>query len=90
MTIRKQLLQKIRSSSDEILTETLDFLKFLKTKQSEKSSPQNTTSSTGKSLLQHIENLGNWSGEDLEESLRSVKETRSPAKFNLDNPFNEN
>lgn len=89
MTIRKQLLQEITSSSDEILFETLDFLKFLKNKQSEEPSAQTATASTGKSLLQHIKNLGSWSGEDLEESLHSVKETRSQAKFDLENPFDE-
>jgi len=90
MTIKQQLLQEITSSSDEILAETLDFLKFLKNRKSEESLQQTATTSTGKSLLQHIENLGSWSGADLEESLQSVKETHSPAKFDLDNPFDEN
>ena len=89
MKIRQQLWQEITSSNDEILAETLNFLKFLKNKQSEQASSPSPTTSTGKSLLQHLENLPNWSGNDLEESRQSVKETRSSAKFDLDNPFDE-
>ncbi|WP_442945293.1 DUF2281 domain-containing protein [Nostoc sp.] len=33
MTVKKLLLQKIESSPDSLLEETLDFLYFLKTKQ---------------------------------------------------------
>ena len=37
MTIKKQLWEEIESSSDELLLETLDFLQYLKTKNSNKS-----------------------------------------------------
>ena len=33
MTIKEQLLQEIQSSSDSLLEQTLDFLRFLKTKE---------------------------------------------------------
>ena len=33
MSIKEKLLQEIESSSDSLLEETLDFLRFLKTKQ---------------------------------------------------------
>ncbi|BAZ23077.1 hypothetical protein NIES4073_39650 [Kalymmatonema gypsitolerans NIES-4073] len=33
MTIKQQLLQEIESTPDTILAETLDFLRFLKTKE---------------------------------------------------------
>lgn len=41
MTIKEQLLQEIESTPDTLLAETLDFLRFLKTKQ-KKSEKQST------------------------------------------------
>ncbi len=35
MTIKEQLLQEIQSSSDNLLEQTLDFLRFLKAKEKE-------------------------------------------------------
>ena len=37
MTIKKQLLEEIESTPDTLLTQTLDFLRFLKTKQDSES-----------------------------------------------------
>ena len=95
MTIKEQLLQEIESSPDTILAETLDFLRFLKTKETptppQPSIPESATykrvNSTGRSLLEHLKTIGKWEGDDLEECLRLVYATRGKAKFDYDNPF---
>ncbi len=95
MTIKEQLLQEIESTSDTILAEILDFLRFLKTKQTSTSSKLEVekyithapVNSTGKSLLEHLKNIGQWEGDDLEECLQLVIATRGKAKFDYDNPF---
>ena len=91
MTIKEQLLQEIKSSSDNLLEQTLDFLRFLKTKEKEnlKTHEEKLISSTGKNLVKHLKEIGAWSGDDLEECLKTVKETRSRARFDTSNPFDE-
>ncbi|MEY2832745.1 MAG: hypothetical protein RLZZ574_2003 [Cyanobacteriota bacterium] len=90
MTIKKQLFQEIESTPEELLEETLDFLRFLKTKQNlEKPKAtefqQSYRPASGRSILRHA---GKWSGNDLEECLRAVYATRGKAKFDYDlNPF---
>ncbi len=91
MTIKEQLLQEIQSSSDNLLEQTLDFLRFLKTKEKEnvKTDEDKLISSTGKNLVEHLKKIGAWSGDDLEECLKTVTETRSKARFDTSNPFDE-
>ena len=91
MTIKEQLLQEIQSSSDNLLEQTLDFLRFLKTKEKEnvKIDEEKLISSTGKNLVEHLKEIGAWSGDDLEECLKTVKETRIRARFDPSNPFDE-
>ncbi len=89
MTIKEQLWQEIESSSDELLSETLDFLKYLKTKKTIKPESKQLGTSTGKSLLKHLKTLDNWKGDDLEECYQTIRETRSQAKFDNFNPFDE-
>jgi hypothetical protein len=60
MTIKKQLWQEIESSSDEFLSETLFFLQDIKTKNTE---PKKLVT-TKKSLLEHLQTLNYWSGDD--------------------------
>jgi hypothetical protein len=88
MTIKEQLLQEIESTPDKILAETLDFLRFLKTKETP-TPPQPEEELTyrpasGRSILRHA---GTWEGEDFEECLQSVYATRGKAKFDDENPF---
>lgn len=95
MTIKELLLIEIESSPDTILAETLDFLRFLKTKETQTQTPpevaESTThtevNSTGRSLLEHLKTIGKWSGDDLQECLELVYATRGKAKFDYDNPF---
>lgn len=87
MTIKELLLQEIESSSDTILAETLDFLRFLKTKETQTQPKPELVNSTGLSLLEHLKTIGQWEGDDLQECLELVYATRSKAKFDYDNPF---
>jgi hypothetical protein len=95
MTIKELLLQEIESAPDRILAETLDFLRFLKTKENQKqpvsevapSAAHTTVNSTGRSLLEHLKTIGKWEGDDLQECLELVYATRGKAKFDDDNPF---
>ncbi|AFY48022.1 hypothetical protein Nos7524_2174 [Nostoc sp. PCC 7524] len=95
MTIKEKLLKEIESTSDTILAETLDFLRFLKTKETAinlqaknvESANHTAVHSTGNSLLKHLETIGKWEGDDLEECLQSVIASRGKAKFDDDNPF---
>lgn len=95
MTIKELLLQEIESSSDSILSETLDFLRFLKTKETQTqpisevspSAAHTIVNSTGHSLLEHLKTIGKWEGDDLKECLELVYATRGKAKFDYENPF---
>jgi hypothetical protein len=103
MTIKKQLLQEIESTPDTLLAETLNFLRFLKTKQNlEKSEAASTvptkleTDSTKNSQQPYrpasgrsiLRHAGTWAGDDFEECLQQVYATRGKAKFEYDlNPF---
>jgi predicted hydrocarbon binding protein len=89
MTIKEQLWQEIESSSDELLSETLDFLKYLKTKKIIKPESKPLVTSIGKSLLKHLKTLDNWQGDDFEECYQAIQETRSQAKFYNFNPFDK-
>ena len=82
MTIKELLIQEIQSSSDSLLEETLDFLRFLKAKETQKNSESEVevvestshtpVQSTGKSPLEHLKTIGKWQGDDLEECLQLV------------------
>lgn len=104
MTIKELLIQEIDSTPDTLLAETLDFLRFLKTKQSQTQPEANTAvsdnqiatkdykpaQSTGRSLLEHLKTIGTWEGDDFEECLEMVYATRGKAKFHYEcNPFDE-
>ncbi len=77
------------------MTETLNFLRFLKTKQTQVQPTQHqvefashtTVNSTGSSLLEHLKNIGTWEGDDLEECLNLVIASCGQAEFNEDNRF---
>jgi hypothetical protein len=102
MTIKELLFQEIESSPDSLLKETLDFLRFLKTKQElakkDTLSPQFKSEETliDSSQLPYrpasgrsiLRHAGTWSGDDFQECLQSIYVTRGKAKFDYDlNPF---
>jgi hypothetical protein len=86
MTIKEQLFQEIESTPENLLEQTLGFLRFLKTKQIP---DQDKNQSTGQSLLAHLQTMGRWDGEDVEECLETVYKTRAKVKFDYSNPFDE-
>ncbi len=96
MTVKKLLLQEIESAPDTLLSETLDFLRFLKTKdtQTDLSTLDPATSNSPPSLDLEaapiirgstagdlLKFAGTWQGDDFEECLQLVYETRSQAEF---------
>lgn len=89
MTIKQILIQEIESASNTILLQTLDYLRFLKTKNNpDKATSSTPINSTGKSLFKHLKTIGSWEGDDLEECLQEVISSRGQAKFDYElNPF---
>ncbi len=104
MNIKELLLQEIESSSDVLLAQTLDFLRFLKTKptteeisldlsteknddtsnhQKKPEIQQATPILRGSKAEDLLKFAGTWQGDDFEECLRLVYETRSLAKLNF-------
>ena len=102
MNIKEILLQEIESSSDVLLAETLDFLRFLKTKprteeisldlsteknddtsnhQTKPEIQEATPILRGSKAEDLLKFAGTWQGNDFEECLQLVYETRSPAEF---------
>ncbi|MEH1781067.1 MAG: hypothetical protein V7K67_19670 [Nostoc sp.] len=102
MNIKEVLLQEIESSSDVLLAQTLDFLRFLKTKPTteEKSvdlsteKNAHTSNHQTKAEIQEatpivrgskaedlLKFAGTWQGDDFEECLELVYQTRSQAEF---------
>jgi hypothetical protein len=97
MTLKEILTQELETASDEVLSETINFVQFLKTKY-----PQNQTAPkpdpnieiqappakncTVGDLLQFA---GKWQGDDAQECLEMVYATRSRASYDpTKNPFN--
>lgn len=102
MNIKEVLLQEIESSSDVLLAQTLDFLRFLKTKpRTEEISLDLSTEKNDDTFNQKtkpeiqeaipiirgskaedlLKFAGTWQGDDFEECLQLVYETRFPAEF---------
>jgi hypothetical protein len=81
MTTKEQLLQEINSAPESLLVEMLVFLRALREKEL-------ANRSTGKSLLAHLDTIGTWEGNDFEECLQVISDTRLPAEFDVrPNPF---
>jgi hypothetical protein len=79
MTIKEQLLQAIEALPSTRLAEALSFVKFLSTKPS---------IASAKSFLVHLKTIGTWSGDDFQECLEAVQNSRGEAEFNYGpNPF---
>ena len=82
MTAKEQLLQEIDSTPDRLIVETLDFLKSLKAKE------RSHFFSTGASLLAHLKTIGTWQGDDFNECLQDIVDSRLPVEFSdRANPF---
>lgn len=66
LTVKQLLLKEIDRTSDDVLEELLDFVLFIKMRRTQKKS-------TAASLLKYA---GTWQGDDLEDCLQLVRETR--------------
>jgi hypothetical protein len=79
MTLKEQLLEAIEALPSDRLTQVLTFVQSLSTKPS-------TTSA--KSFLAHLKTIGTWSGDDFQECLEAVQNSRGEAQFDYSpNPF---
>lgn len=79
MTIKEQLLQAIEALPNTKLAEALILMKSLSTTPSIPST---------KSFLAHLKTIGTWSGDDFQECLEAVQNSRGEAQFNYSpNPF---
>jgi hypothetical protein len=79
MTLKEQLLQAIEALPSDRLAQVLTFVQSLSTKPS-------TTSA--KSFLAHLKTIGTWSGDDFQECLEAVQNSRGEAQFDYSsNPF---
>lgn len=76
-SIREQLYQEIEQTPDEVLAIALEFFLFLKSRYPNSSLTEQKPPSTGKSILETLERIGKWEGDDLEECLELVRATRS-------------
>lgn len=83
VSLREQLHQEIDQVSDEILASTLDFILFLKSREAELSNAKKS-SSTAASVLNTLERIGKWEGDDFEECLELVHASRSKIQVTTD------
>ncbi|MEQ8462232.1 hypothetical protein [Coleofasciculus sp. E1-EBD-02] len=87
-TTKEKLLIAIESTPEPILEQILDYLEYLKTRPTRPTTRSKTVpisdgepivrGSKAKDLLKFA---GTWQGEDFEECLQLVYDTRSPAEF---------
>ena len=81
LSIREQLQQAIAEVPDESLAIALEFILFLKSR----SSVSRSMPSTGTSILNALTNIGKWEGDDLEECLELVYQSRDRLSIEADN-----
>lgn len=87
-TIKEQLLAAIETAPESILEETLDYLEYLKTRKNDSGiKPVGVPIQDGEPILRGskaqdlLKFAGTWQGDDFEECLQLVYDTRSPAEF---------
>ncbi len=82
MITRELLVQEIESLPPELLTEALDFIRFIKASHLQRQSQPETKSGAdalrGSKAKDLLEFAGSWSGDDLRECLQLVHDTRQP------------
>jgi hypothetical protein len=92
--LRQKLLHQLNQLPEDdlpLVDEFLAFLEFKAHQQTASLSKSNSTlqtRSTGQALLEHLKTIGTWEGDDFEECLQAVYDTRLPTKFESNsNPF---
>lgn len=76
VSVKEQLRQEIEQTPDEILAIALEFLLFLKSRSSDSPSIK-PKPSTAASILNTLEHIGQWQGDDFDECLELVHTSRS-------------
>jgi hypothetical protein len=77
MTIKELLIAEIESTPDSLIAQTLDFLRFLKVKQSQEP-PITSETQQGSTAKDLLEFAGSWSGDDIRECLQFARDSRLP------------
>jgi hypothetical protein len=86
-TIKEQLLTSIETTPEPILAQLLDYLEYLKTRQDTIIKPSRVSTQDEEPILRGsrakdlLEFVGTWQGDDFEECLQLVYDTRSQAEF---------
>lgn len=79
---KELLVQEIDSLPPELLTEALDFIRFIKASHLQRQLKAETTLSKdtlkGSTAEDLLEFAGSWSGDDIRECLQLVHNTRMP------------
>jgi hypothetical protein len=82
MTNKELLIQEIETLSPDLLTEALDFIRFIKVSRAQEQVKfdndvkiNTVKDSTAKNLLEFA---GTWEGDDIRECLQLVHDTRMP------------
>lgn len=87
-TVKEQLLAAIETTPEPILLQILDYLEYLKTqKKGSITKPDRVPTQDGEPILRGskakdlLKFAGTWQGDDFEECLQLVYDTRSHAEF---------
>ncbi len=88
-TIKEQLLAAIETASEPILEQTLDYLEYLKSRKNSDDiiKPVGVSVQDGEPIRRGskakdlLKFAGTWQGDDFEECLQLVYDTRSQAEF---------
>ncbi|MBD2384695.1 DUF2281 domain-containing protein [Cylindrospermum sp. FACHB-282] len=82
MTNKELLVKEIESLPPELLTEALDFIRFIKASHLQRNSPAAPNLSAdklkGSKAKDLLEFAGSWSGDDIRECLQLVHDSRMP------------
>lgn len=82
---KELLVQEIESLPPELLTEALDFIRFIKASHSQKQLNKETNLSEdtlkGSTAEDLLEFAGSWSGDDIRECLQLVHDNRMPLQI---------
>jgi hypothetical protein len=79
MPLKEQLLQAIETLPSSRLSEALTLIQSLQAEPSP---------TTAQSFLAHLKTIGAWSGDDLQDCLEAVQNSRGEAQFDYSpNPF---
>jgi hypothetical protein len=72
MPLKEQLLQAIETLPSSQLSEALTFIQSLQPEPSP---------ATAQSFLTHLKTIGTWAGDDLQDCLEAVQNSRGEAQF---------